>query len=63
MGGHTFHTCPECPRPFLIVWNSQTAPRRLTLLCCPHMVDSDECCGMVEADVPAEAVAVPAPLA
>lgn len=63
MPRHSFHKCPECSRPFVIVWNSETAPRRLELLQCPNMVDSDECCGMVEADVPAESVAVPAPLA
>jgi hypothetical protein len=57
----SIQTCPECSRPFLIVWNDEAAPRRLELVQCPNLVDGEECCGMLEADVPAEAVALPSP--
>jgi hypothetical protein len=51
-------TCPECARPFDLVWESTDAPRRPDLVKCPHLFDGLDCPGMIEVEVPAEFLAV-----
>ena len=54
-------TCPECGRAFEMVWMDETAARRQELVQCPYETNGADCPGMVEVDVPPDAVAVASP--